>query len=319
MKLKGLNSLRFFAFFAVFLFHALPGFSYGYLGVDFFFVLSSFLLTYLALNEIESKGRFSQTKFFVRRALRIFPLYFMVIVFSFFVLPYIGNCLGFQVSLPDEKWKYWLFLSNYETSDSVFALKFLWSIGVEEQFYFFFLLLSFLFKRYFKISLLILCCVYLAFIVYTQFNTVLLYSNTFSHFPNFILGMTGGYLYFKKHHSLGTNWLGIGLAIGALAFFEANFIFHIALSIFFLSLINITISICSNWENPLLRFFEKLGTYSYGLYVYSGFSLTFSNILLKENGYWAKTIVSLLLLLILSLLSYHFFEKRFLQLKKHYR
>ena len=77
-QIQGLNSLRFFAFLSVFTLHTTTWFTYGGLGVDFFFILSSFLLTYLALNEIETTGRFSRKNFFIRRALRIYPLYFAV-------------------------------------------------------------------------------------------------------------------------------------------------------------------------------------------------------------------------------------------------
>ena len=142
-KIKGLDTLRFFAFLSIFIFHATPHFEYGYFGVDFFFVLSSFLLTYLAYQEIDAKGFVSKWNFLGRRMLRIFPLYYLVLTASFIVLP----ILNYSVNLPENKLLYWLLLSNYETSDCLYSLKFLWSIGVEEQFYLIFpILMIFLTK-----------------------------------------------------------------------------------------------------------------------------------------------------------------------------
>jgi len=73
---NGLTSYRALAFFAVFLFH-MHLINFGYLGVQAFFVLSGFLLTPI-LIEMKRENSFRQyfIKFYGRRALRIFPLYF---------------------------------------------------------------------------------------------------------------------------------------------------------------------------------------------------------------------------------------------------
>src|SRR6476660_5257777 len=98
-----LDGLRFFAFFLVYLQHAFgdllaeigqPGFWLGRLqtnvsgaggiGVSFFFVLSGFLITYLILREIQLYGFLDVRAFYIRRSLRIWPLYYAVIIFGFF-------------------------------------------------------------------------------------------------------------------------------------------------------------------------------------------------------------------------------------------
>src|ERR1700733_3711907 len=87
-----LDGLRFFAFLSVFSAHCIGfmGFSssskiyvaavhflsHGDLGVNFFFVLSGFLITYLLLQELKSENRINIPFFYVRRILRIWPLYF---------------------------------------------------------------------------------------------------------------------------------------------------------------------------------------------------------------------------------------------------
>ena len=68
--------------------------SFGYLGVDFFFVLSGFLITYLILKEKEQTGKINVKDFYIRRFLRIWPLYFAVIVFSLIIIPLIQKYLN---------------------------------------------------------------------------------------------------------------------------------------------------------------------------------------------------------------------------------
>src|SRR5574338_101306 len=115
--LSGLDSLRFFAFLGIYLFHTTESWSFGYLGIQLFFVLSSFLITMLALKEIHDTGSFSRKNFFIRRALRIYPLYYLVVAVSLLLLPTILNQFGKTITLPAESWKYWFFLSNFEQSD----------------------------------------------------------------------------------------------------------------------------------------------------------------------------------------------------------
>ena len=105
-----LDVLRFFAFFAVFLHHALPREATLYLnagltstatewlltakkagafGVDLFFVLSAFLITELLRREYVSRGKFNLSSFYIRRALRIWPLYFTFLAITVFIIPII--------------------------------------------------------------------------------------------------------------------------------------------------------------------------------------------------------------------------------------
>ena len=116
----------------------------GKLGVVLFFVLSGFLISYLLFVEEEVTGTVSISKFYIRRALRIWPLYFLIVLLAFLILPSIDffTIPGMNNILSDEKYFYKLFvyivfIPNVfinSTSMIPFAAH-LWSIGAEEQFY----------------------------------------------------------------------------------------------------------------------------------------------------------------------------------------
>lgn len=154
----GLNGLRFFAAMAVALshvellkqYHGLPNaydklavYELGRLSVTFFFVLSGYLITYLLLVERERTGEIAVRRFYMRRILRIWPLYFLVVLASFLVLPRfevfhlpkytdaLSQHFGITFSL------FLLFLPQLALSiyEPVPFAEPAWSIGVEEQFY----------------------------------------------------------------------------------------------------------------------------------------------------------------------------------------
>lgn len=104
--------------------------SRGFLGVDLFFVISGFLITALLLRELEGAGRISLRGFYWRRALRILPLYYLLVtlVGAYFVFWHGPGELA-------RLWPaYYLFLANF-LSDHIPTLYPTWSLSMEEQFY----------------------------------------------------------------------------------------------------------------------------------------------------------------------------------------
>lgn len=119
--------------------------SAGWCGVDLFFVLSGFLITGILYDTREDSSYFKT--FYVRRALRIFPLYYAVVFFSLVVLP------AAAAHLPDiarakldrfgrvegDQWMYWTYLSNLAIAHAGKfrhgILDISWSLAIEEQFY----------------------------------------------------------------------------------------------------------------------------------------------------------------------------------------
>jgi len=113
----------------------------GWAGVDLFFVLSGYLITDILLRARERPHYLRN--FWARRALRIFPLYYLFLAASFFVLPplYQGIDTGglFDREAPEPGW-FWLYIPNFLFSrEAAFVggrhLAATWSLGVEEQFY----------------------------------------------------------------------------------------------------------------------------------------------------------------------------------------
>ncbi len=116
----------------------------GRLGVGLFFVLSGFLITYLLLQEKGAHGDISAGKFYLRRAFRIWPVYFIVILSSYFIFPHIplmeypGAVENVTTHYRERLGFLLLILPNFAfiLYDLPYWCAQAWSIGVEEQFYY---------------------------------------------------------------------------------------------------------------------------------------------------------------------------------------
>ena len=110
----------------------------GWSGVDLFFVLSGFLITGILYDSKHAEGYFRN--FYARRVLRIFPLYYAIVVFSLLILPHIPHWKLDSLARinGDELW-YWTYLSNFSiAAHDAFRhgiLDVSWSLAIEEQFY----------------------------------------------------------------------------------------------------------------------------------------------------------------------------------------
>jgi peptidoglycan/LPS O-acetylase OafA/YrhL len=159
VHVAALDGVRGIAVLLVLLFHFLPDIAMqskiaewfkkafttgGWIGVDLFFVLSGFLITSILVQSKGSANYF--TAFYVRRALRIFPLYYGALILIFLVLPLFGvlDDANFEPYREIQAY-YWLYLSNvsrwFVNEDALSALQspisfgHLWSLAVEEHFY----------------------------------------------------------------------------------------------------------------------------------------------------------------------------------------
>jgi peptidoglycan/LPS O-acetylase OafA/YrhL len=110
----------------------------GYLGVDLFFVLSGFLIGGLLLQELDETGTLQVRRFLVRRALKIWPSYLVCLTASCLAYAALDQDLARQPDryrqLAAAMWPAFFHVQNYAPSTGRFIH--LWSLGVEEHFYF---------------------------------------------------------------------------------------------------------------------------------------------------------------------------------------
>jgi peptidoglycan/LPS O-acetylase OafA/YrhL len=114
----------------------------GWIGVQFFFILSGFLITTLLLREESRFGKIDLRAFWMRRILRIWPLYYLIVALTFFVLPWLDGAWGTVATR--ELWSrhlvpFLVFGGNWSMAllgpVPYDAISVLWSVCVEEQFY----------------------------------------------------------------------------------------------------------------------------------------------------------------------------------------
>jgi peptidoglycan/LPS O-acetylase OafA/YrhL len=172
-------------------------FIFGWTGVELFFVLSGFLITSLIKDEISKKG--GLRNFFVKRASRIFPLYYGLLVFLFAVsfLPLPGALKDSLLNYRDNMATYWTFTSNYSELlglENELANKILgptWSLAIEEQYYLVWPLVLLLAghrsRRFIPIALFVLLVVG-RFLFSEKFDSRVVYHATFFHADGILIG-----------------------------------------------------------------------------------------------------------------------------------
>lgn len=306
-------------------------------GVTMFFTLSGFLITYLLLKEKEAnQGKIKIKDFYIRRILRIWPLYYAILILSiatfiYFGLPYETTAIPFYIFLAANV--------PFILGNTLPLLAHYWSLGVEEQFY---LLFPHLAKQSNK-KLLNTAIIGIYLFIVLKFSFLMLERKYGAHTPLLSVAVT------RFHIML------IG-AIGAILFYEKNtrfielstkkitqiiswtIVFLLALNQFtFVSLLAgeivavITVFIIIgqitktnhliNLENPVCDFIGKI---SYGIYVIHPILIFYASKLLgtlnpeKMTSYALVYSMVITSTIVLAYLSYELFEKRFLKLKYKY-
>jgi peptidoglycan/LPS O-acetylase OafA/YrhL len=356
--IKSLDGLRGIAVILVILFHfcKVPfitlGFEIGWIGVQLFFVLSGFLITRILVADKESTFNKYIKKFYWRRSLRIFPLYFayLTIVAGLYVLT--GEPQSYQEAAPflfTYTANFYIFSENYEVSR---FFTHLWSLSVEEQFYLIWPFIIFfmsirLFKRFSVLLIIVVPIIrYFLGVVFLQYfgsedlagNAV--YFMTLSHFDAFAMG---GLVFLLRDNY--KDWLSKMLWPLIVVFFMLgvmNLLSQDIWNVEILSSLGYEIRSMLNYQHVwsytliniicaiiILRLNRKenvilmnpvlvyLGKISYGMYVYHMLLIgIFASVIGKViiNDYISLFIIFAAILLISSL-SYYIFEKRFLNLK----
>lgn len=339
------DALRFYAFFIVFL-HHLPVSSEsifsiithsGGIGVQIFFILSGFLITYILFQEKLNRREFSLKNFMMRRALRIWPLYYIMVLFAF-ITPYILKFLSIDSS-DDGYYPNWifplLFMENYQMMihdnfANVSPLRVMWSLCIEEHFYILWGLVFFILP-YNRMKYFLIGSIFFSFtcrLIYSQIGIDDLDINTNVHYFSFG-GILAYILIFKKEWIEKLSIIPVvlkqilGLLILILYLiipqFKLESIVTESLLICLLTVFLLVLTLTD--KNPLQisdkNWISKLGKYTYGMYL---FHIIWINLLMKfTDQIVVLFIVSLLATIISSIISYHLFEKQFLKLKKYFR
>lgn len=151
-----IDGLRAIAIIAVVIFHAFPRIMPGgFIGVDIFFVISGYLISTIIFSNLEHE-RFTLVEFYVRRVRRIFPALILVLIscvaFGWFVLfadeyKQLGKHAAASAAFI-QNFILWRESGYFDNAAETKPLLHLWSLVIEEQFYFFWpLLLAFIWKR----------------------------------------------------------------------------------------------------------------------------------------------------------------------------
>jgi peptidoglycan/LPS O-acetylase OafA/YrhL len=357
-----LDGLRFIAFLMVFLFHGgLPekmvaqGIGRtaaralrenGGYGVQLFFILSGYLITTLLLREETRYGRIALRAFWVRRILRIWPLYYLLILIGFLVIPGLDGQLGttghrelMQIHLLP----FLGFLGNWSMAlvrPAPDWLSVLWSVCVEEQFYLvvplFIALVAPKVRCPLVLALIAGAIAVRGWCAYRSGSQLLIVYNTFAQFDTLLSGvLLAMVLGWDRERPLLTRWLRwlqwpLYLVFGWIMTWPhlghgTNA--HRTFDFVWVWLCGVGVVMVAVWGKGWLRAalsysrFVWLGKISYGLYMYHEVALWARERLLSRLPWFPNkeelmSLAALALTIVLAAASYYGYERRFLQLKR---
>ncbi|WP_139856387.1 acyltransferase family protein [Aequorivita sinensis] len=353
-RLPNLDPLRFFLASLVLLFHlpqlsanqglpyfdGLPIFHRGLEAVYMFFVLSGFLIIRI-IYRAKIRGTFSIRDFYIKRILRIFPLYYLVLGFGFFfynvILPYLN--IYFEIKYT---WKEAL-LYNVFFLPNVFAkvyepggiIEILWSIGIEEQFYLFIAPLLFFIKTKWILPVLS-ALLFGYFILYWSNVFEVLRDYTFVFFYLF----TGGVIAILEEKKMlevfkRRKFFPLLVCLATLLFyftdifmFEPLWLRSLITCLLFGFFVH-TLAFNNRGVEMNNKIINHLGSISYGIYIYHAIILNavvflFLELEILQNLNKKLTVFLMLLLtfagtILIAHISYTYFELYFLKLKNKFR
>lgn len=351
-KIKGFDGIRGLAVIAVILTHLhflnllenyhilLPAFKpliNGTAGVQAFFILSGFLITMLLIKEKNKTGSISIRNFFIRRTLRIFPLYFVFLLLSTF-LYFLDN----QVTNPISLIFSWAYIYNFiPKSHYTSFMGHTWSLAVEEHFY---LIWPFVFIFLFRLKFTSRIMWVVGLILLSQIAHLLLMALhvnnsyfverwTFVAGSNILMGCLLSMIIlseewgerFAKYSTKLVLGIAVCLYVSTALFISddvvvtkllAPFIRSICISIFILYIFTHQTSRLVGFLE--IRFLKYIGLISYGIYMYQGLFLATGPERVAGVLWPPSQTVGLILLVCVAPLSYHFFEKPFIELKSKF-
>jgi peptidoglycan/LPS O-acetylase OafA/YrhL len=336
--IKQLDGLRGIAILFVLSFHFFdygflhPYLSFGWAGVDLFFVLSGFLITGILLDTKSNKG-FYKT-FLIRRALRILPLYYAVLLVFAFLSPHFSTTNWFE----DYQIYFWTHTSNYLFLTKGFfrPLGHFWSLAIEEQFYLLWPLIIWIFRPGQLVIVPILFIIVGIFIRFVFSNPILTFGNPLAHVDGLLFGGIAAILIRRKRSLVArytdpafftslvllTVYILVcwwNFRIREMAIFMTLPFTLTAISFAFVMFLLMSLkhaSVAKPLSNKVLLFFGK---YSYGMYIFNSIFFHVSNWAgvdrMPDNQKLIAYFCVFLLTIVVSFFSYELFESKFLNLK----
>lgn len=359
---ENLDGLRFFCFFAVFLVHSFqtefqhikdnPIYNFilsdivknGNLGVNFFFVLSGFLITYLLIEEKKLNGQINLPKFWIRRILRIWPLFYFNVAAGFLLFPSIKEAFGQVVSNNSNPLYYLFFINNFDFilngEPNTAVLLVLWSVAIEEQFYLVWPLILYILpvKKYWIAFISVIT----TSIVFRAFNDVgALYEfHTLSCIGDMAIGAFGAWLIIEKpkfklfiENVKKSRILIVYVLVALIFLFRDDFLFtYYPIRIFeraFIAIVFLFVILDQNYAKHSFfkmsnfKTLSNWGVVTYGLYCLHLFAIFIATYSLKIFGFntqiWQvlilEPILAFILSIVISKISYKYYESPFLRLK----
>ncbi|MGJ5642447.1 acyltransferase family protein [Formosa sp. S-31] len=305
---------------------------FGQTGVTLFFVLSGFLITRILIATKNTEGFFKN--FYLRRTLRIFPLYYLFLFLSYYIIPIL---FGTKIPELNQQLYYYTYLQNFASTfnwDAIGPSHF-WSLAVEEHFYLFWPFIVYLFsnKNLIKIILIIIIgALALRWLMLSEGYQVFYF--TFTRFDSLAIGallaiieIEGG---FKKRTAKKFAVLLMSLIVPTVIMWTVftgtgdvyiqifKFLF---LSGIYFSLIGMLLCLKEeHFVNKILRtkFFSFTGKISYGLYVYHPIVYKLCEHYFEIENVFLRFIFGISFSFLLSVISFYLFESSFLKLKKYF-
>jgi len=344
---EGLNLLRFVAAISVVIFHSSQWYHHDFdtpfkmflhnlpVAVDFFFILSGFLIIYLLLVEKQQTKTISLKNFYVRRFLRIFPLYYFVVLLSF---------LFFQTDHDTVAWNrflsftgnFWMITENHWTLS---PLNPLWSISIEEHFY---LVIPFLVLiipvKLLKYLFVLIVFVSFVFRIHTTLtvpdNWMTIYMHTLSQMDSMAIGGLLALAHYKKkiHFDL-PGFFSVLLLFGfviLMIFVDSKdytnlYYASIKKYLFTIPLLFILILFVFNNNKQFdklkrNKYLNYLGKISFGIYMYNAIVVhVLAQFHFLGSHYFLKFLLDIILTIVVATISYELFEKQFLKLKTRFQ
>jgi peptidoglycan/LPS O-acetylase OafA/YrhL len=305
---------------------------FGQTGVSLFFVLSGFLITRILLFTKNTPGFFYN--FYVRRSLRIFPLYFLFLGIYYFLLPIIYKTpfAPFRLQV-----YHWLYLQDFAVT---FNWKLdgpghFWSLAIEEHFYLFWPVLVYFLnnKRVAIASGIIIVVAFLMRLLLVKHHYEVFYF-TFCRMDELAIGALLALLEVRNKlvskNATKFLLLFVAIIIPTLIMWvyftgSANPVIQVVkfllIAFSYFSIIGFLISTKeTNFIKKVLQIKPLLfsGKISYGLYVFHPFCFGIVFHFLNISNIIANFVLSFAFTYLIAILSYYLFENRFLKLKKYF-